>query len=282
MYLSNPKETFKRLSKAVLDTRTEQAAVNETMRTLAGLGMSRAAIQSPEVHETRYDGSVLRIYLWRATPYQDDLVLAAGPSFTSKVALGEEIPASNEVGIFIRGILLDQKPRSLRASDKVLDREERRASKAATPPRRGRGKRETAAPVAAAPVAAESMFARGGGRGYRPGRFVGGEEGAALGRSVTAAIQAAKDATAAAVKASEDAEKAAKKAERAARTRKPKAEVKAAVQEADAAAAKAEAAVAKAEAAAEVVAEAAPEPSEGAIRGLSILADLIRKQMGGA
>jgi hypothetical protein len=279
MYLSNPSESFKRLDKAVLNTKTEQAAANEIMRSLAALGMARASIQSPEVFETRYDGSVLRIYVWRDTPYQDDVVLAAGPSFTSKVALGQSIPATNEVGLFIRGVLLDRKPRSLRSADKVLDREERRAAKAAAP-RKPRTKKEAVAVVeetiAVAPV---SAFTRPGGAGYRPGRFIGGEEGAALGRSVAAAVQAAKAATAAAVKASEDAEKAAKKAERAARTRKPKAEVKAAVQEADAAAAKAEAAVAKAEAAAEAVASVAPDDS-AADAQLEKLASSLMKKLG--
>ena len=234
MYLSNPDDTFKRLDSAIARTKSEQSAVNEIMRTLAALGMSRAQIQSPEVYETRYDGSVLRIYVWRDTPYKDDVVLCAGPSFASRAALGKSIPASNEVDLFIRGVLLDRrKPRALASADKTLDRAESRAAKAAE-------KEAAKAARAAAP------------RGRRR-------------KTAEAAAdvdEVAAQATAEAVQAAEVAQEAAAEAKEAKRRGRSKKTVQAAQAKAEAAAEVAQEAAAVAQEAAVAAVETAPDDAE--------------------
>lgn len=265
MYLSNPEATFKRLDQAVTAARSEQAAVNEILRTLQALGMARALVQTPEVHETRYDGSTLRLYVWRDTPYQDDIVLAAGPQFQSKIALGETIPVTNEVGLFIKGVLMDRRVRTLADAEAMLAKAEARAARAAekaAAPKRPRGR-----PAKSAEEKAETKAAA---------------------KQAKAAAKAAADAAA---KAAEDAARAAAEVKEKKRRGRPKKEVQVAESKAQEAAAVAQEAAAVAEEAATEAIEIAAETTTSAPavdmtaagREMDIFMDMLeRKLKGGA
>ncbi len=118
--LEDPTRAFKRLSREVTSTRSEPAALNAVVRFLAVNGYPNAGV--PEQYDTTYDKSTLRFYVWRDSPFGDDLVLATGPSFTSAVNLGSNIESKPGVGVFIKGILADKKTPQLSRTERVAAR----------------------------------------------------------------------------------------------------------------------------------------------------------------
>lgn len=94
---------YKELSTAVAESKSEASQVNGVARVLAALGYKKAA--TPEVHQTNVERSTFRIYLWRDSPFGDHLILATGPSFTPKLALASEVPATAGVGFYIHALV---------------------------------------------------------------------------------------------------------------------------------------------------------------------------------
>lgn len=219
MRLNNPGDAFSRLAAAVHRLAGEESAVSEVLRTLIALDMARSAVTHPEVYETRYQGAVLRIYVWRDTPYGSEVVLATGPQFENKVALGSAIKPTNEVGLFIHGVLRDTTPSSLYKAESVASRAERRAKGlTGKRPRRSTVVEETPSASASASGAAKAaeQAVQALEKAEKPKRGRKPKSTAKVEAHATAAVeaaQAAAEAEAIAKQAEAEAREAARKAQ---------------------------------------------------------------------
>jgi hypothetical protein len=118
--INDPEAAFKRLQREVKNTRSEMAALNAVVRMLAVHGQTNAGV--PEQHTTNYDRSTLRFYIWRDTPFGDDVVLSTGPSFESSVMMSRNIASTPGVGVYVRGLVADRRTPQLARTDRVAAR----------------------------------------------------------------------------------------------------------------------------------------------------------------
>lgn len=137
------------MKRQVEESRSESRAVSSCVRFLGDLGYANA--QRPEVHNATVERATLRFYVWRDTPFGDDLILAAGPSFAAKVELAGAVSSTPGVGIYIQTHVLgegDKLPKSVRAASAARASTAARAPRPAAAPRAARARipRVAAAP----------------------------------------------------------------------------------------------------------------------------------------
>jgi hypothetical protein len=102
--MQDPTSAFLRMKKAVERTATTTGQVNEVVRTLAAHGYRKA--DDPHVEEAYFEkGAKMQFFVWDDTPFGDDVVLATGPSFKPRVALGSQIKPAPGVGIYVQSMI---------------------------------------------------------------------------------------------------------------------------------------------------------------------------------
>jgi hypothetical protein len=114
---------FEALATRVEGLTGESAQVNAVVHTLAGMGHKNA--DKPDVYNASVDRSTYRVYVWRATPFGDAVVLGTGPAFVAKLALGSQVPAEPGVGVFVQAALAEKIPPTLAGAHRAASRGER-------------------------------------------------------------------------------------------------------------------------------------------------------------
>lgn len=120
---------FKEVAAAVQNLKSPQSQLNAVARILHIKGYAASQALKPELHETSVDGSKLLVYVWRDTPFGDDVVLATGPSFEAKLALGSDIRTEPGVGFYVQAVL-SKSPKVL-PSSRGIDLNEKQQTKSA-------------------------------------------------------------------------------------------------------------------------------------------------------
>lgn len=98
--------SFASLKTAVEKIKSEEAQVRAAAAGLVKAGYAAGKASKPEVHHLSVDRSAFRIYVWRDVgAFGDHVVLATGPSFEPKLALGKEIPPAGKIGVYLGSVL---------------------------------------------------------------------------------------------------------------------------------------------------------------------------------
>lgn len=120
------------LALSALQSRIGKLSDGPAVRAVARLLAEEDITTRPEVHTGAVydkDGrNTLRVYIWRnvpvtgaASPY-DHLVLAGGPNYSSKLALGSTVTGGNDAGVYIQSLLSDLSGRSGAALTRSIER----------------------------------------------------------------------------------------------------------------------------------------------------------------